>query len=230
MPVLCQYLRVWELLRGVSLDPLLSDRFVWKWSPDGKYSVSSAYRAFFFGATELRGAKELWRSKALPRVKFFFWLAIHRRLWTAERRWRHGLQDDSACVLCAQEPETIDHLLIGCMVARQLWFALLTALGLQSLAPADSMDVVDWWLTSRAEVTADSRPVLDSVVLLISWCIWKERDNRTFNRVTADLHGMIVLSFTRERTGLLAALLLSAGPSHRGRKFVSQCNIELKIQ
>jgi hypothetical protein len=46
-PVLCQFLGVWELLRNGESDPLLSDRFIWKWSPDGKYSASSAYRAFF---------------------------------------------------------------------------------------------------------------------------------------------------------------------------------------
>jgi len=90
-PVLYQYLLVWDLLRNVVLNPLQSDRFVWKWSPDGKYSASSAYRAFFHGSTNLPGAKELWRTKAPPRVKFFFWLALHRRLWTADRRKRHGL-------------------------------------------------------------------------------------------------------------------------------------------
>jgi hypothetical protein len=35
-----------------------------------------------------------------------FWLALHCRLWTAERRKRHGLQDDDGCALCDQEPET----------------------------------------------------------------------------------------------------------------------------
>ena len=58
-PVLYQYLLVWDLLRNVVLNPLQSDRFVRKWSPDGKYSASSAYRAFFHGSTNLPGAKEL---------------------------------------------------------------------------------------------------------------------------------------------------------------------------
>lgn len=97
--VLCQYLRVWQLLRAVELDPLQPDRFMWKWSADGKYSASSTYRAFFAGSTSLLGAKKLRKAKAPPRVKFFFWLALHRRLWTAERRMRHGLQTNADCVL-----------------------------------------------------------------------------------------------------------------------------------
>jgi len=105
-PVLYQYLLVWDLLRNVVLNPLQSDQFVWKWSPDGKYSASSAYKVFFHGSTNLLGAKELWRTKVPPRVKFF-WLSLHRRLWTADRRKRHGLQDDDGCALCGQEPETV---------------------------------------------------------------------------------------------------------------------------
>lgn len=57
--VLSQFLSVWELLWNVALDPMLSDWFVWKWSPKGKYSASSAYRAFFAGSSALLGAREL---------------------------------------------------------------------------------------------------------------------------------------------------------------------------
>ena len=45
--VLLQYLRVWAILRAVVLDPHVPDRLTWKWSPDGKYSVSSTYKVFF---------------------------------------------------------------------------------------------------------------------------------------------------------------------------------------
>lgn len=89
--VLCDYFRVRELLRSVNLQPLQSDRFVWRWSPDGRYSVSSTYRAFFHGSASLLGAKELWSVKAPPRVKLFFWLALHKRLWMSDRRKRNGL-------------------------------------------------------------------------------------------------------------------------------------------
>lgn len=34
--VFCDYFHVWELLRSVNLEPLQSDRFVWRWSPDGR--------------------------------------------------------------------------------------------------------------------------------------------------------------------------------------------------
>lgn len=69
--VLTEYLRTWRLVRDTALDPLRSDRYIWKWSPDAAYSVSSTYRVFFAGMTELLGAKELWRARAPPKVKLF---------------------------------------------------------------------------------------------------------------------------------------------------------------
>lgn len=49
-------------------------RFVWKWTTDGAYSASTAYRAFFFGLSSLLGAKELWAVQVPPRDKFSFGL------------------------------------------------------------------------------------------------------------------------------------------------------------
>jgi hypothetical protein len=76
-PVLYEYVDLWEKLEFVQLRSLASDRFVWRWTPDGAYCASSAYRSFFLGMSSLLGAKELWKASAPPKVKFFFWLAIH---------------------------------------------------------------------------------------------------------------------------------------------------------
>lgn len=134
--VLCEYLALWEFLREVALDDTQTDCFVWRWSAGGKYSASSTYRAFFLGSSSLLGAKELWRVRVPPKLKFFFWLALHGRLWTADRRKRHGLQDSDSCALCDQDVESMDHLVKGCVFSRELWFLLLSPLGLLELMPA----------------------------------------------------------------------------------------------
>jgi hypothetical protein len=92
------------------------------------------------------GAKELWKMKAPPKVKFFFWLALNRRLWTAERRKRHGLQDTDDCAMCGQASDTADHLFLGCVMARQLWYRLLAPVGLAALVPEGHDKLVSWWL------------------------------------------------------------------------------------
>lgn len=173
------------------LDPVQGDRFVWKWSADGKYSASSAYRAFFYGSSSLLGAKELWQTKAPARVKFFFWTALHRRLWTAARRKKHGLQEDDACVLCQQESETGDHLFLGCVFVRELWHMLLHPVGLDVMVPTQDEELPVWWIRQRALLQPQCRHAFDSLLLLIAWMVWKERNNRTFQRASLGAHELV---------------------------------------
>jgi hypothetical protein len=74
----------------------------------------------------MAGAKELWRAAVPPKVKYFFWITLHGRLWTADRRKRHGLQVVASCAMCDQADETTDHLLCSCVLARELWTRLLS--------------------------------------------------------------------------------------------------------
>lgn len=129
-------------------------------------------REFFNGSTSLLGAKELWRIKAPPHVKLFFWLTLHSRLWTAVCRKRHGLQDSDECALCSQEPGMRGHMILGCAFARQVWFAMLRPLQLTSLMPSAEDDNVGvWWLRQRCRVDLASRPLFDSLLLLVAWSV-----------------------------------------------------------
>ena len=72
------------------------------------------------------GSSWIWKSWAPPRAKFFAWLAFRKRLWTADRRRRHGLEACGPCWLCDQEEETVDHLLVNCSFAKVIWWNTLS--------------------------------------------------------------------------------------------------------
>lgn len=73
------------MVEPFQLSPHSADRYIWKWTANGNYSASSAYRAIFYGMTSLIGAKFVWGASVPPKVKFLFWFALHGRLWTVER-------------------------------------------------------------------------------------------------------------------------------------------------
>jgi len=149
-------------LETFQLSPHTSDRFIWKWTASGTYNASSAYRAFFIGMTSLPGAKFVWRAAVPPKVKFFFWLALHGRLWTADHRKRHGLQPEATCALCDQDGETTDHLLASCPFTREVWARLLASAGHQYLAPGNNSTLADWWLLTLDEVPGTFRRAFDT--------------------------------------------------------------------
>lgn len=145
------------MVDNIQLQPLVPDRFIWKWTANGEYSASSAYHAFFVGMTSLVGATDVWKVSVPPKVKFFFWLALHGRLWTAERQRRHGLQQDAACALCGQADETTNHLLVGCVFTREVWHRLLARAGRQDLGPSAASTLADWWQWTRRDVPESLR-------------------------------------------------------------------------
>ena len=74
---------LFDLLESVHLSDE-PDTSRWLLSADGEYSAASAYGAMFFGSSPVFGAKQVWKTAAPPRVRFFFWLVLHDRCWTAE--------------------------------------------------------------------------------------------------------------------------------------------------
>ena len=194
--VILEYLKVWDLTREIVLAEERDDRICWKWTQDGSFSTSSAYRAFFIGQHPTEGAPILRKARAPAKCKFFIWLVIHDRCWTADRCRRHGLQDDDSCALCAQLPETINHLLIGCSFSREVWFRVLLGVGWVSIAPTiHTVSLVAWWTDVRKRIQKDDRRGFDSLVALVCWLLWKERNGRTFDRrarTTQEMNDVVV--------------------------------------
>ena len=42
--------------------------------------------------------------------------------------------------------------------------------------------LAEWWTAARKRIPRDARKGFDSLVVLVSWLLWKERNNRTFDR------------------------------------------------
>ena len=104
------------------------------------------------------------------------------------------VQVEAACALCNQHDETDDHLLIVCVFSRDVWSRLLMRVGLLRLNPLGDSALQDWWISSRKQIPHRFRRAFDSVVIFVSWNVWKKRNDRTFNgrgRTTVQVCGAI---------------------------------------
>jgi hypothetical protein len=127
--VLAGYLHIWDLVEGAVLQPDTPDKHVWRLSSSGCYSSKSAYNAMFVGTIKFSPWKRIWKTWAPANCKFFIWLAINNRCWTSDRLAKCGLPHQAACPFCNQAPETINHLLSSCVLAREVWASVLHGLG-----------------------------------------------------------------------------------------------------
>ena len=108
------------MVDGFILQPEIPDRYKWKLTQDGTYSSKSAYAAFFVGSIKFGPWRRIWKTWAPPRCKFFIWLVVHNRVWTAGRLARRNLPHPESCPLCDQVDETISHLLVSCLRSTSL--------------------------------------------------------------------------------------------------------------
>jgi hypothetical protein len=58
------------------MQPSMPNGMVWRWSVSGQYSTATGYMAQFLGQTSIVGAKEVWKTKAPGKCRFFAWLLL----------------------------------------------------------------------------------------------------------------------------------------------------------
>lgn len=56
-----------------------------------------------------------------------------------------------------QAAETTDHLLLNCVYSRELWFRLLSSVGLQHWVPQGQETLAEWWGQQRASAPSSAQ-------------------------------------------------------------------------
>ncbi|KAE8817830.1 Serine carboxypeptidase-like 18 [Hordeum vulgare] len=124
----------------------------------------------------------IWKAWAPPKIKFFAWLAIQDRIWTADRLERRGWEKCGLCTLCTRENETGAHLFFKCRYTIRLWNSVIQSF---SLAHMDTSSwhldgpVLEWW-DKRTDVANLNRRALATLTMLVSWTVCNERNGRVF--------------------------------------------------
>ncbi|KAK1670264.1 hypothetical protein QYE76_058423 [Lolium multiflorum] len=133
------------LIELVELSPVTRDKFTWRFTPDGRYSPSSAYRLQFAGSVQTAFVQLIWKPWDTLRCRLFVWIFIQNRLMTADRLLARGWPN--GCPLCMRNLETATHLFTECPFSRQVWDRVPIIATAPSLAPSSWVDhhrTIDW--------------------------------------------------------------------------------------
>jgi hypothetical protein len=111
--------------------------------------------------------------------------------------------------MCDQEPETLDHIILGCAFSCEVWHLCLDRLHLLGLFSVTEEPVLCWWLRVQKVLPKTLRRGFDSLVFLTGWRLWKKRNSRTFNMVPSSAPGLVEALFQEAERGcrLGAAIL-----------------------
>jgi hypothetical protein len=184
---------IWAALNMFQRNPEAEDCFRWP-SKTGVYTAKSTYKCLTRAGTPFPLHKGIWKCKATPRCKDFMWRALKERLWTSDRRFRHGLQDQtSTCYVCLQDEDTADHILMQCVVAREVWHICRQRLDLNFEEPQRQSTLKSWWMAERRTLQGKRQQDFDTLVCTISYTLWKNRNAWVFENARRQ-HGPFQLA------------------------------------
>ena len=110
-------------------------------------------------------------------VSFFVWTVAWDRIFTGDNLRLRGFDFVGQCIMCHCCGETVDHLLLHCEMTHWLWNFFFQSFGiLWVLASMVSNLLFGWWNW----LGKHSSKIWNLVPLCLQWCIWRERNQRTF--------------------------------------------------
>lgn len=113
-------------------------------------------------------------------------LVVHRRYLTADNLERRGWPSNGSCPLCLLMPEDCTHFFVHCRFTYQVWLIFRNWTGADFLIPDDLFgSTEEWWLAARRAVPKAVWRNFDTIVILVHWRIWKERNSRIFEKVAS---------------------------------------------
>jgi len=134
-------------------------------------------------------------------------LVAHNRCWTADYLARYGLPHPEHCPLCDQATESIDHLLVLCVFAREFWFRLFSQIGLQAFSPQHTeTSFHNWWERVSNVASEMLRKGINSLIILGEWTLWTHRNKCVFDGAAPSVAGALAVAEDERRSWSLAGL------------------------
>uniref|UniRef100_A0A2N9IEM8 Reverse transcriptase zinc-binding domain-containing protein n=1 Tax=Fagus sylvatica TaxID=28930 RepID=A0A2N9IEM8_FAGSY len=98
------------------------------------------------------------------------------KILTTDNLRRRGIIVVSWCCMCKVDGESVDHLLLHCPYAKELWDMIFGLFGIQWVMPKRVIDLLSCWHGSVGRHSV----IWKAIPHYIMWCLWRERNVRTF--------------------------------------------------
>ncbi|OVA02993.1 Reverse transcriptase zinc-binding domain [Macleaya cordata] len=146
---------------------------------NGKFSVKSCYEVIHKGGIPNFTEIGIWDQLIPTKISFFIWLVYHNAAPTQDNLAKRGMVVVNRCYLCCADGETVDHLLLHCSFANEIWTSFLAEFGIRWAFQNQVKEVFEEGISS---IFAEHGNYLWRLLpYAICWVLWKERNERYFN-------------------------------------------------
>ena len=118
------------------------------------------------------------------------WTSAHGQILTLNNLMLRGRPLANRCYLCCCNEESMDHLLIFCLVAHSLWMSMLQLFGIVQVMLGLVADLLFCWYHWIGKYKFDIRNLVPGCLM---WTIWTERNRCSFEDNGKSLAQLLVL-------------------------------------
>ncbi|KAL8481726.1 hypothetical protein ACS0TY_028027 [Phlomoides rotata] len=186
------------------------DKWKWRHSSDGKYSVNKAYTMLLESETGSRPVGgdqvflKLWKTWATRKAVLTAWKILKERVATKDNLIKRGANFSTverACPLCNKEEDNTRHLFFQCEVTFGIWGQIMKWLRI-SMVLHESPST--HFLQFRDYLgKGDRAKVAATIWIGVTWSIWNLRNNVVFNGK--------MINVERDRKSIILKLVCGIG-------------------
>jgi hypothetical protein len=140
----------------------------WTCTKSGLFEVKS-YKTLWYDGDTVFPWKSIWRVKVPLKVALFAWTAALGKILTIDNLCRRMVVVIDWCFMCKKAGETVDHLLIHCDYARELWSLVFSLFGVSWVIPHIVLELLAcWWRRASAR---SHNAIWNATPLCLMWLL-----------------------------------------------------------
>ncbi|XP_071740147.1 uncharacterized protein [Rutidosis leptorrhynchoides] len=173
-----------NLIAGTSFDQNQTDRWVWSHATNGEFTVKQL--ATIVDDQLLQNVAqqhETLRNNLVPRkLEIFVWRVIKKRIPVRAELDKRGIDLHTVrCPVCDEEIESVDHCLIFCSFAMEVWNRVNRWWKLGSFVNLSSSEILHGKANTSIILSSFGKKIWQAVEWVRAYYIWKNRNNVIFH-------------------------------------------------
>jgi hypothetical protein len=164
-------------LYSIKLEHDGADKLCWNPSKKRLFDVKSFYSVLIPHVSNPFPWRCIWMSMAPLRVTFLDWYAAFGSILTMDNLRKRKIMV-GWCFMCKKSGETVDNLMLHCVIASALWYSIFYLFGLALVMSRWLRDLLACW---RKKIgNSQIEDLWKMIPLCLMWCIWNEINDQRF--------------------------------------------------
>ena len=149
------------------------------------------------------------------------WIATLGNILTIDNLRKQQILILDWCCMCKRNGESVDHLLICCTIAFDLWYMVFTLFGIHWVMPKIVGELLACWQGKFGR--HQNSTIWMAVQHCLMWCIWRERNNRHFKDLERSVSDLKLFFFKTLLDWVTMLGFRSFSPVHDFMDFCTLC-------